>query len=91
MVVRDDILERLRCPVTGSKLERASAEILALVNRQIATGTAQNRLSDVVETPVTGGLVNADRSLLFRIENGMLVMLAGEAIEIEIEDEAETA
>lgn len=89
MVLRDDILERLRCPVTGSKLERAPAEIVTLVNRQIAAGAAQNRLSDVVETPVTDALVNADRSLLFRIDDGMLVLLAGEAIEIE--DEVETA
>lgn len=89
MVLRDDILERLRCPVTGSKLERAPAEILTLVNRQIAAGAAQNRLSDVVDTPVADALVNADRSLLFRIDDGVLVLLAGEAIEIE--DDAETA
>ena len=89
MVLRDDILDRLRCPVTGAKLERAPAEILALVNHQIAARTAQNRLSDVVDTPVADALMNADRSLLFRIDDGVLVLLAGEAIEIE--DDAETA
>ncbi len=89
MVLRDDILERLRCPVTGSKLEHAPAEMLTQVNRQIAAGAAQNRLSDVVDTPVADALVNADRSLLFRIDDGVLVLLAGEAIEIE--DDAETA
>jgi len=89
MVLRDDILDRLRCPVTGSRLERAPAEILALVNHQIAARTAQNRLSDVVDTPVADALMNADRSLLFRIDDGVLVLLAGEAIEIE--DDAETA
>lgn len=89
MVLRDDILERLRCPVTGSKLERAPAEILTLINRQIAARAAQNRLSDVVDSPVADALVNADRSLLFRIDDGVLVLLAGEAIEIE--DDAETA
>lgn len=78
----DDILARLRCPVSGSPLQRADGPLLEQLNRQIAAGEALTRLSERVGEPVTDGLVNADRSLLYPITGGMLVLLPSEAIEI---------
>jgi uncharacterized protein len=83
MTLRDDILSRLRCPVTRSPLVPATERQLALLNRRIAAGQAQTRLSAVVTEPLTAGLVNADQSLLYRYDGGMLVLLASEAIELE--------
>lgn len=89
MHLRDDILEQLRCPVTGSQLSRADAELLERVNAEIAAKQALTRLSDVVETPVEAALVNEDRSLLYRIDAGIVALLATEAIEIwELRDSA---
>lgn len=89
MHLPDDILERLRCPVTGGTLERADAALLSRVNAQIAAGQALTRLSDVVKTPVEAALINADRSLLYRIDGGIVALLATEAIEIwELRDSA---
>ena len=82
MLVRDDILMRLRCPVTGSTLEHADEDLLQQVNQYIATGKALTRLSDVVQHPVVAALINADRSLLYRIDDSIVALLATEAIEI---------
>ena len=85
----DDILDLLRCPVTGSKLERAEPSLLARLNASIAAGEALTRLSDVVEEPVSAGLINIDRTLLYPIERGTIVLLAGDAIEVwELRDSA---
>jgi uncharacterized protein YbaR (Trm112 family) len=85
----DDILALLRCPVSGSRLERADGELLARLNAQIAAGQALTRLSEPLTEPVAAGLVNADRSLLYPIVSGQVVLLATEAIEIwELQDSA---
>lgn len=89
MLIRDDILERLCCPVTGAKLSWADELLLQRVNAHIAAGQALTRLSDVVQAPVAAALVNEDRSLLYRIDEGIVALLATEAIEIwELQDSA---
>lgn len=89
MYLRDDILERLRCPVTGSRLTRAEQRLLDRLNAQIAAGQALTRISDVVTEPVVEALINDDQSLLFRIDAGIVSLLASEAIEIwELRDSA---
>ncbi len=89
MLIRDDILKRLSCPVTGSDLSPADAPLLARVNAYIAAGQALTRLSDVVQAPVVAALVNGDRSLLYRIDEGIVALLSTEAIEIwELNDSA---
>lgn len=89
MTISDQILDRLRCPVTGSSLSRACDTTVRRVNEQIAFGKLLTRMSDVVATPIAAGLVNADRSLLYRIEAGIVVLLPSDAIEIwELNDSA---
>jgi uncharacterized protein YbaR (Trm112 family) len=81
-VLDDAMLARLRCPVTGSVLAVAEPALLARLNEQITAKQALTRLSDVVSIPVTDGLVNADRTLLYPIVAGIVTLLASEAIEI---------
>jgi uncharacterized protein YbaR (Trm112 family) len=88
MVLRDDILACLRCPVTGSKLELAEGALLARVNQLIAQHQVQTRISDPVTVPLTAGLVNVSRTLLYRIDAGIVSLLASEAIEIAEADES---
>jgi uncharacterized protein YbaR (Trm112 family) len=89
MTLRDGILESLRCPVTGSRLALADAALVGRINELIAANKLQTRISDRVIVPITAGLVNADRTLMYRIDRGILSLLASDAIEIdEVEESA---
>jgi uncharacterized protein YbaR (Trm112 family) len=83
MTLRDGILESLRCPVTGSPLAVADAALVARVNELIAGKKLLTRISEPVIVPITVGLVNADRTLLYRIDRGIISLLASDAIEID--------
>lgn len=80
--ISDETLALLRCPVTGSSLAWADATILAAANEQIARGQLLTRLSQTVETSLEAALINADRSLLYPVRDGIIVLLPSEAIEI---------
>jgi uncharacterized protein YbaR (Trm112 family) len=83
MSLRDGILESLRCPVTGSPLALADADLLQRVNELVASQRLQTRISERVIVPITAALVNADRTLLYRIDRGIVSLLASDAIEID--------
>ena len=68
--------------MTRSPLRYADAELLARLNTSIAAGTLLTRISDSVTEPLQAGLVNADSTLLYRIDAKILTLLASEAIEI---------
>jgi hypothetical protein len=83
MFLRDGILESLRCPVTGSRLSIANGDLIQRANEQIAAQRLQTRISERVIVPIDAGLVNADRTLLYRIDRGIISLLACDAIELE--------
>lgn len=76
------LLEVIRCPVTGSKLDLADHSWLETVNQAIKNGTLYNRGGQKVEAEIDEGLINQDRSLLLPIRQGILVMVSDEAIEL---------
>ncbi|MDA8632435.1 hypothetical protein N9L71_01650 [Verrucomicrobiales bacterium] len=62
MTLRDETLRLLRCPVTQQPLKRASASELEKLG---------------INFP-EGGFLTEDRSLAFRIENGMPILKPNE-------------
>ncbi len=75
-------LARLRCPVTGSTLQLADDAMLDRVNAGITAQAVLSRISDPVSEPLEAGLLNADHTLLYRISEGIITLLASEAIEV---------
>lgn len=68
-MIPTDLLEILRCPESGQKLEVAGAELLARVNA--------GRLE-----PVGAGLVREDGRVLYVIRENIPVLLVEEAISV---------
>ena len=58
LLIRDEFLKMLRCPVTLEPLALADAVLLAQLNESIAAGSLKNRAGDLVEEPLEGGLVD---------------------------------
>jgi uncharacterized protein YbaR (Trm112 family) len=74
------LLDILCCPVSKTPVRPASAAELGALNRAIDAG----RLDTVAGTPVKSrldeALVTVDRKLVYRVDDGIPVMLAEEGI-----------
>ena len=76
----DDWLPRLCCPETRQPLVWASPELVDQLNRQIALGRLVNRSGQTVSLPLEGGLLRADRLVVFPIREQLPVLIIDEAI-----------
>lgn len=74
------LLDILCCPATRQSLAPLSGTELESINRGIAEGRVQRTDGSAQRTPWTAGLLTDDRSLAYRIEDGIPVLLADEAI-----------
>lgn len=73
-------LRLLVCPSTREPLREASAAELAALNARIAAGAVQNRGGSAVAGRVASGLVPQSGTVLYPIQDGIPILLAGEAI-----------
>ena len=78
-----EILRLVRCPVTRSPLKVADEKTLAILNEQIAQQALFNRQGQSVTEPLEGALINADGSLAMPIREGILGMIADDAIPLD--------
>jgi uncharacterized protein YbaR (Trm112 family) len=74
------LLEILACPATRQPLAMLDARGLAALNGAIAAGGIQRADGSPQQAPVKEALVTRDRKLAYRIDDGIPVLLADEAI-----------
>lgn len=79
----EDSVRRLRCPVTLGKLTQADDQLVERVNRLIERGGLSTRGGQPQNKRVQGGLVTDDRCHLYPIEDGIVCLLAENAIELK--------
>jgi uncharacterized protein YbaR (Trm112 family) len=75
-----ELLEILRCPLTGQRVEFAGAEELERIENLRATGALYFRNGASVTAKIESALLTADRTLLYRAESGIPILLPDEAI-----------
>lgn len=73
----------LVCPENQSALSLASNDLIADVNREIASGRLKNKAGQKVERPVAGGLVRTDQSVLYPIVDEIPLLLVDEGIPLD--------
>jgi uncharacterized protein len=79
-MIRAELLKMLVCPENQSSLSIASSELIAKLNRAIALGQLQNRAGEKLKAPLEGGLLRADRDVLYPIMDDIPMLLVDEGI-----------
>ena len=83
MSIEPELLELLRCPVTGERLQLLEPTCLDVLNRQIQLGKVVDRSGRTVDRSTQAALVNQSRTLLAMIEDQIVNLLADELIPTE--------
>lgn len=80
MVLDERLLNILRCPATGQPLAHLAKRQLEALNRLIVDGNVVRDDGNPVAAAITAALITADGERVYRIEDGIPVLLASEAI-----------
>ena len=74
------LLDILCCPSTRQPLLPLQSRELEAINRTIAIGSLRRADGSMQAEPLREGLMTRDRKLLYRIDDGIPVLLADESI-----------
>ncbi|HEX5514866.1 MAG TPA: Trm112 family protein [Gammaproteobacteria bacterium] len=80
MPIDRKLLDILCCPATGVPLEPLRKDQLAALNTLIAAGKAHYFNDDVVTTPLQEALITENGERIYRIDDGIPIMLEERAI-----------
>lgn len=77
------LLSMLCCPVTHKGLSLARRDLLQSINRAIGSGELVNRAGAQLAEPLSEALVTDDGKTLYPIDDGIPVLIEGEAVALE--------
>lgn len=78
-----ELLAILCCPETKQEVSLADATFIEQLNARIARGEVKNKAGHPVTEKLDGGLLRADKKVLYPIREDIPVMLIEEAIPVE--------
>ncbi|GAB3674017.1 Trm112 family protein [Salinisphaera aquimarina] len=76
------LLDILVCPVSGAPVSLADAALLERVNARIAAGEMHHADDSAVTEPLDVALVTRDGTTLYRVHDGIPMMLPERGIEL---------
>lgn len=74
------LLEILCCPLSRQPVVPLNRSQVEALNRAIASGEVRTVEGEAVATPLREGLITRDGKLVYRIDDGIPVMLADQAL-----------
>lgn len=77
-----ETLKLLRCVSTHQPLTELDDASVEQLNTAIAAGKVVNRAGETLKQPLSGALINADRSLCYPVLDGIPVLIGDEAVEL---------
>lgn len=80
MSVDKHLLEILVCPVTKTPVKMLSKDKLAILNREVEKGTISYVDGSPVQGPLDEALITDDGRTLYRVSDGIPVMLEEQGI-----------
>ena len=82
MPIDPKLLDILCCPVSKQPVFPLSKQKLAVLNAAIAAGQVRQANDTVVQTPVNEGLITKNKQRIYRVDDGIPVMLEEESIAV---------
>ena len=83
VTIDQGLLAILCCPETKQEVALASEELVVKLNEGIERGQLQNRAKQAVKERIDGGLLRADKKILYPVRDNIPVMLIDEGIPVE--------
>ncbi len=83
VMIDKDLLAILCCPETKQDVNLANEALIDQLNNRIGTGELKNKAGQIVTERLDGGLVRADKKILYPIREDIPVMLTEEGIPID--------
>ena len=83
MPIDPKLLDILCCPISKQPVFPLNEEKLATVNAAIAAGQVTQADNTVVEKPLSEGLITKNKQRIYRIDDGIPVMLEEESIAVD--------
>jgi uncharacterized protein YbaR (Trm112 family) len=83
MSIDNELLAILCCPETKQPVSLADSSLIKKLNDRAAQGGLKNRGNKAVTQPLDGGLIRADRKILYPVRENIPVMLIEEGIPLE--------
>lgn len=80
--MKPEIIQFVRCPVTGTPVSGATSDLIGRVNQAIVAGLIVNRKGTEILQPIQNGLVNEDFSILMPCLRGICCLSADDVIEL---------
>lgn len=78
-----DLLAILCCPETKQAVHLADEALIRKLNEAVKQGSLKNKAKKPVAESLDGGLIRADRKILYPIRENIPVMLIEEGIPLE--------
>lgn len=82
-MIDNDLLAILCCPETKQPVSLADSVLIDRLNDEVARGGLKNKAKKPVADRMDGGLIRADRAILYPIREGIPVMLIEEGIPLD--------
>lgn len=86
MAIDRKLLDILCCPVTKQPVHMLGRRELKALNERIAEGGAHYQDDTPVEQPLEEGLITANEERVYRVDDGIPVMLEERAINLRAAD-----
>lgn len=83
MPIDRKLLEILRCPVTKQDLHYLSEEQIEKINASIDAGELSYADNSAISEPLTEGLITANGVRVYRIDDGIPIMLEDQSIVVD--------
>lgn len=80
MSIDKGLLDILCCPVTKTPVKPLPPDKLAILNREIENGEVKYSDGSTVEAPLEEALITSDGKTVYRISDGIPIMLEDQAI-----------
>ncbi|MGH7255264.1 MAG: Trm112 family protein [Nitrospirales bacterium] len=81
--IDQELLSILCCPETKQDVTLADGALISRVNERIAKGEMKNKAGQTVTDKLDGGLLRADKKILYPIRDDIPVMLIEEGLPVE--------